>query len=293
MTRAVVVDEAALVLAPDLGDQAGVVGHRAPALAHELLGGLLGALARQAVDDARVAVGLARRKRTSCARRVGLGRDLVADVGAIEAADEERARRRGRAAAISRRVGGSAVAVSAMRGTCGTALAQHGELEILGAEVVAPLRDAVRLVDREQRERQRSSQARKPSVEQPLRRDVEQVERARRGLAAHPACSAGARLEFRNSARMPSWRSASHLVLHQRDQRADDDRGAGAQRAPAAGSTSDLPLPVGITTSASPPPTTQRTIASCWPRNEAKPNTSCRHRKRICSAGSRHQADLS
>ena len=46
----------------------------------------------------------------------------------------------------------SAVAVSAMRGTCGKALVQHRELQVFGAEIVAPLRDAMRLVDGEERE---------------------------------------------------------------------------------------------------------------------------------------------
>ena len=52
---------------------------------------------------------------------------------------------------ISRRVGSSAVAVSAMRGIVREALVQDGQLQVLGPEVVAPLGDAVRLVDGEER----------------------------------------------------------------------------------------------------------------------------------------------
>ena len=48
----------------------------------------------------------------------------------------------------------SAVAVSASRGTPGKRIEQQAELAVVGAEIVAPFGHAVRLVDREQRNRQ-------------------------------------------------------------------------------------------------------------------------------------------
>ncbi len=69
----------------------------------------------------------------------------------------------------------------------GKALAQHGELQVLGPEVVAPLRDAMRLVDGEQRQRHCIEQRQAALGQQPLGRDVEQVELARRAPAAHVA----------------------------------------------------------------------------------------------------------
>ena len=50
---------------------------------------------------------------------------------------------------MSWRVRSSAVAVSAMRGTFGKRFAQNLELAVFGPEIVTPLRDAMRLVDRE------------------------------------------------------------------------------------------------------------------------------------------------
>ena len=88
---------------------------------------------------------------------------------------------------ISRRVGASAVAVSAMRGTSGKRSCSTASSQIFGAEVVAPLRHAVRLVDREQRESAARQQLEEARRQQPLGRDVEQVELARRAAPARRA----------------------------------------------------------------------------------------------------------
>src|SRR5690606_35059739 len=67
------------------------------------------------------------------------------------------------------------------------ALGQHAELDVLGPEVVAPLRDAVGLVYREEVEapaRVEAVEEREEAVgEEPLGRDVEQVEPALGGVA--------------------------------------------------------------------------------------------------------------
>ncbi len=66
-----------------------------------------------------------------------------------------------------------------MRGTPGKRSCKQRELQVFGAEVVAPLRHAVRLVDGEQGELRRGLQALELREEarhqQPLRRDVEQI----------------------------------------------------------------------------------------------------------------------
>ena len=62
--------------------------------------------------------------------------------------------------AISLRVNSSAVAVSAIRGTSGNRSGDHREADIFRAKVVAPLRDAMRLVDRKQRDVGLAEQAR-------------------------------------------------------------------------------------------------------------------------------------
>ena len=58
----------------------------------------------------------------------------------------------------------------------GEALAQAAELDVLGPEVVAPLRYAVSLVDREQGERDRLQPLQEPVEHEALGGDVEQVE---------------------------------------------------------------------------------------------------------------------
>ena len=126
---------------------------------------------------------------------------------------------------ISRRVGASAVAVSARRGTCGEALVQHRQLEIVGPEVVAPLRDAVRLVDREQGQAGSGRAGRgspAPSAAPAPRR----AGRAAPSRIARSTRGGGAEVERRVEHGGPHAELGQRrdLVLHQRDQRRDDDR---------------------------------------------------------------------
>ena len=156
------------------------------------------------------------------------------------------------------------------------ALAQDGELEILRAEVVAPLRDAVRLVDREQRERQPVEPVEEAVGEQPLGRDVEQVDLARGGLPADPALLRGREAGVQELGADAELAQRGHLVLHQRDQRADDDRRCRRAAGPGAGSTATCRCRSASPRARRRRPATQRTIASCSPRKALKPKTSCR-----------------
>ena len=70
-----------------------------------------------------------------------------------------------------------------MRGTPGNSSAMRGELAILRAEVVAPLADAMRLVDGEQRDLDVREHLQEARRRQPLGRDIEQVELAVRERA--------------------------------------------------------------------------------------------------------------
>ena len=117
-----------------------------------------------------------------------------------------------------------------MRGTCGVALVQHRELEVLGPEVVAPLRDAVRFVDSEEGDADPVEQRQRAIAHQAFGGDVEEVERARAGVGLD-------RPDFVESKRRVQVRSAHarlpqrlHLVLHQCDQRRDDDRDTVAEK---------------------------------------------------------------
>ena len=98
-----------------------------------------------------------------------------------------------------------------MRGTRGKQLGEAAELAIFGPEIVAPLADAMRLVDGKERDVGIGDErAGSPAVISALGRDIEQIERRR------AAARRGSRLAFvrrqRGIERLgahPCWRSAS------------------------------------------------------------------------------------
>ena len=103
-------------------------------------------------------------------------------------------------------------------------LAQPAELRVLRPERRAPLRDAVRLVDGDQPQRQPRKRRQHPLGHQPLRRHVEQPRLARRRAAP------GGRVVGPRVPRMDAVGGHAceperrHLVPHQRDQRRDHHR---------------------------------------------------------------------
>ena len=106
---------------------------------------------------------------------------------------------------------GVAVAVSAITGagrSCGQALAEHA---VVGPEVVAPLRDAVRLVDRDERRLAPGEHLGEAGHAEPLGRDEQEVEPpVEVGAAAPAATAARSRPEWMRSARRPSaWSFAT------------------------------------------------------------------------------------
>ncbi len=109
----------------------------------------------------------------------------------------------------------------------GVALVQHGERAVFGAEVVAPLAHAVRLVDGEQAQGallvQVVQQAQKARRVQPLGRHVQQRDGA--GLQAEFHVLRGVPVQRAVEERRfhPGLVQRADLVVHQRDQRRDDD----------------------------------------------------------------------
>ena len=176
--------EALLVSRALLRLHAGVVGQRGVALAGEPGRRLLDHLARKAVDDAAVArVGLADEAQQLLARLVPL-HDGVADVGPVEAADERAPAGQPKPLddVLARRLVGRRGERDARH--AGKLFRQHGELRVLRPEIVTPGRDAVRLVDGEERHLRFVQQREKIVRQQPLRRDVDEIERA---LAQEPS----------------------------------------------------------------------------------------------------------
>ena len=107
-----------------------------------------------------------------------LGADAVLDVGPVEARHEVpgAVEREARGDLAMRGLGGRGGEGDARH--VGPALGELGEGEVVGAEVVAPLRDAVRLVDREQGDAAALEEPLGGLGVEPLGCDVEQVELA-------------------------------------------------------------------------------------------------------------------
>ena len=124
------------------------------------------------------------------------------------------------------------------------ALAHLAQLRVVRPEVVAPLRDAVRLVHRE-------AAPRPPAPGRRGRRGCESARAPRRRACTRPARmrrDALGALQLRQGRVDERGRDAPrgqllHLVLHQRDERRDDERHALAAASPAAGSTGSCPRP--------------------------------------------------
>jgi len=173
------VDEARLVACAHFGGKPGVIGQRVQALGLEPFGDFLHALARQAINDAGVAgVFRANEPQQLFARAAAALGDAVTDIGAVETADER-----------ARLFQPEARADLAARGLVGggrerdardarEALVQHRKLHVLRAEIVAPLRDAMRLVDGEQRDPGARQQIERALEQQAFGRDVKQIESA-------------------------------------------------------------------------------------------------------------------
>ena len=220
---AVLAQEALLVPAAGFGGQAGVIRKRAAPAPAEPRGGLLDFLARQAIDDAGVVRVPAGEELPQALAAVFAVADCVADVGAVETVAIDT--RVGQLqlhddVALRRRVGGGGQGDARHPGV---ALAQHRQLPVLLAEIVPPLRHAMRLVYREQRQALRVEPVERARLQQAFRRDVEQVERAvlDRGLGLADFMPIQRRVQAGGAHAGLAQRI--HLVFHQRDERRDDN----------------------------------------------------------------------
>ncbi len=221
--QAVLLEEPVLVRGADVLVQPGMVGECWDAGPAEHVRGGVHLAARQAVDDAAAAGLLALEVVQELRLGLQLGHHTVADVGPVEAGDER--------AALAEIEPLDDLAPGGRVGRGGQRQARHGrealvqdlELEIVGPEVVAPLRDAVGLVDGEQSEAAPAEQVEESRRLQALRRHVDEVQAA---LAHGPLDRGGAaQVERRVEHGRPhaQLRQGRDLVLHQRDQRRHHD----------------------------------------------------------------------
>ena len=116
-------------------------------------------------------------------------------------------------------------------------LAELPQVPVVRPELVPPLRDAVCLVDGDQAHPQPAQEAPKPLDSQPLRRDVEYLDESLSDLPHHPLDVPQRKGAVDEPRRDAIRVQPVHLVLHQRDQRRDNQRHAHPSLAPAAGST--------------------------------------------------------
>ena len=221
--HAVFTQEPRLVLRSHLGGETRVVRQCVEALRREIGGRLLDRLATERVDDADRPLGLRTDERDQLLAGIDLGHDAVLDVRAVEAGDEMlgAVEPQPLGELLVRRAGGGRRERHA--GDPREPLAQIAQREIVGTEVVAPLRHAMRLVDRDDTECAALQQRRRLRRRQPLGCDVDEVEltgdvRAL-DLAAFLDPLGGVEVRGVDAVRP----ECVDLVVHQCDQRADHE----------------------------------------------------------------------
>ncbi len=220
--HAVLLQKDVLVARPVAGLHAGVIGERVDSFTAQERRELLGRFARAAIDDAAVA-----------AMRGDEAQELAAAVAArahgetqvrpVEAVDEQLGRaceQPGGDIAARRLVGGRGEGDG-----LGDAerVAKRCEVHVIGAEVVAPLRDAVRLVDREHRGLRGAEHRHHLRLGEPFRRDVGEPQFAPRDLFGDVAVLGKIVGRIERGGGDAVALELRHLVAHQRDQRRDDD----------------------------------------------------------------------
>lgn len=111
-------------------------------------------------------------------------------------------------------------------GHVGPALTEHGQGQVVGAEVVAPLGDAVGLVDGEDGDLTPGEQGERRVEAQPLGGEVQQVELTGDELCLHRASLVEVLRGVHEAGTDTEGAQGVHLVLHEGDQRGDHDAGA-------------------------------------------------------------------
>src|SRR5436309_2512230 len=102
---------------------------------------------------------------------------------------------------------------------------EPAQAAVCGTEVVAPLRDAVRLVDHDERHAHPAEEAPEPALE-PLGRHVDELVLARREPAEAVAARLPVERRLDDRGAEAVAREPVHLVLHERDERAHHEDGA-------------------------------------------------------------------
>ena len=201
--------------------QSAVVGRGRDAFLPQEFGGLLGALAGAHVDDAR-AGNVVHQPQQLAVLVVGAA-DAVRKVGASETAAQDV------------RLGEFEVAHDVLghqfrgrggerqHGDSGELFAQFGDAQVRGAEVVAPLRDAVGFVNGQKRDVHPHDAQAERLGGQSFRRDVEEFHVAVDAVVQCDVDGPGREARMDRHGRDAPCPEAIDLVFHQGDERRDDD----------------------------------------------------------------------
>ena len=218
-----IAEKSFLIRGPRIAFEAGVIRRRRNSFPAQTLRDALRRLPALAVHDARLARPLAQEGH-ELIKRTRLRDHAVAQVRAIEAgyidAGVTQVELLQDVRPDARRSGGSERHERHAR----EALAQRGELAVFRTEVVPPFADAVRFIDGDLRHLPLAQIVEKARQHQPLGGGVEQLV-----LPLPQAAQASARVirserGVEKSGRDSARRELVHLILHQRDERRDDDR---------------------------------------------------------------------
>ena len=96
---------------------------------------------------------------------------------------------------------------------------EHIELQVIGAEVVPPLRHAMRFVDGKKRDLHVVEQLQCPFLDQAFWCNVEQIETPFGQRRFHRTDLIAAQTGIQTGRTNAYFRHGAHLILHQRDQR--------------------------------------------------------------------------
>ena len=215
--------KAGLDRAPGLGLHPAVIGDRGKARLGQGAGQRLGPGAGRAIDDPRLA-GAGRGKVEDLAARPVLGAEGEVDVRPVEAAQEHQRLR------VAEQPRQDLVAGLGIGGRCEgrkrhpQRVPQGPDAQVVGAEIMAPLADAMGLVHRDRTGPGAPQQRLGRPRGEPFGRDVKQPQLARLEGAQHLGVLVLGIAAGQRGRGHPRVAERADLVAHQRDQRRDDDR---------------------------------------------------------------------
>ena len=200
--------------------QPGVVGEGAEAESPEPLGHRFGLPPREAVDDRGLAGALPKQLHQPV-ERLPFGPNRIGQVRPVEAGREELRvlHPQLRRDVASDPLGGGRG--ERREGDGGEPVPEDAEIPVVGAELMAPLRDAVRLVHRDQTHLDLVEETGETGRRHPLRRHIEELQPAASRLAPDFVRLVGGERAVETAGGDPPGAERVHLVLHQRDQRRD------------------------------------------------------------------------